>query len=172
MSLPVCSGLSDSGSCVFPTEGDRVCSWLLQWSPTSTEHCAVAPLQNEPSVPRSGPSHTGLHSFGETEMDVQGWCGPAGLQNQTTTYFLSTHIHPLPLPSSLLLTQLPPYQWQPVSGAHSQERTERKQGEERNGDKGALVSQKKRQQSCEEFMWKALRKLLTLLLCWGQSHYH
>lgn len=60
--------------------------------------------------------------------------------------FPSAHIPPLPLPSSPLLTLLPPYQWQPVSGVHSlreRRERERKQGEEeRNGEKSALISQK------------------------------
>lgn len=37
---------------MFPTEGDRVCSWLLWWSPTNRDLCAVALLQKGPSVPR------------------------------------------------------------------------------------------------------------------------
>lgn len=44
--------------------------------------------------------------------------------------FPSAHIPPLPLPSSLPLTPLPPYQWQPVSGAHSGKGGKRKEGGE------------------------------------------
>ncbi len=49
--------------------------------------------------------------------------------------FPSAHIPPLLLPSSLLLTLLPPYQWQPVSGVHSLR--ERGEGEKtrRGGEK-------------------------------------
>ncbi len=49
--------------------------------------------------------------------------------------FPSAHIPPLLLPSSLLLTLLPPYQWQPVSGVHSLR--ERREGEKtrRGGEK-------------------------------------
>lgn len=81
---------------MFPTEGDCVCSWRLQQNPTNREHCAVAPLQKGPSVPRTWPSHTSLHCHGENERDVLGWCDPAGLQNKPAPISIGTHILPPP----------------------------------------------------------------------------
>lgn len=94
--------------------------------------------------------------------------------------FPSAHIPPLLLPSSLLLTLLPPYQWQPVSGAHSLregERTKTRIGGEKWWEECSHLGKGEAVKSCEKFGSKALRTSILPLLCWGQSectlsHYH
>lgn len=45
--------------------------------------------------PQTGPNHSGPLCYGATERDMQGWCGPASLQNKPPPISISTH-HPPP----------------------------------------------------------------------------
>lgn len=96
---------------MFPTEGGQVWFCLLKQSPTYIELCAVALLQKGPSVsPWNGPSHSGPPCDSRADQDVQGWCGPAGLQNKTAPTSISPHLslcHFPQLPAAFPATSKP-----------------------------------------------------------------
>lgn len=61
--------------------------------------------------PQTGPNHSGPLCYGATERDMQGWCGPASLQNKPPPISISTHHPPHPAtsqqPAAFLATAIP-----------------------------------------------------------------
>lgn len=96
---------------MFPTEGDRVCSWLLWWSPTNRDLCAVALLQKGPSVPRK----LGLTTAALSAMGRQKGTCRVDVAQQVSRInhhlFPSAHIIPHPAtsqqPAAFLATAIP-----------------------------------------------------------------
>lgn len=79
---------------MFPTEGDRVCSWLLQWNPTNREHCAVACLQKGPSVPplkKLGLASPAFAAAGRQKGTCRVDVSQQALQNKPPPISISTH---------------------------------------------------------------------------------
>lgn len=175
--------LKDWSSCMFPTEGDRVCSWLLQWSPTNREHCAVALLQKGPSVPRTWPSCTGLRRNGETERDAQGWCGPAGLQNKPPPISISTHPPSAASqqPAAYPATSIPMTACQRSAHSQGKKRERERENKERRREMVRRALSSRKGEAVKRVVRSSDRKALTtsmlLLFYWGQSestlpHYH
>ncbi|CAB1431260.1 unnamed protein product [Pleuronectes platessa] len=115
---------------MFPTEGDHVCSWLLQRSPVNIEHCAVAPLQRGPSVPpvpKLSLAEPVLGAIGETESARNVEVAQQASRIKPQPISISTHT---PLRCFPAACCLPLYQRQPVSRVPALREKEKKENKQ------------------------------------------